>query len=219
MWQGSSDMVAAPRARHAFQRLSRRSLSTVSAHAQRLRLRRNATRSTGPRTRAGKSKVATNALRHGLAVPTGALPQFETKVTDLARRIAGAGASPGSLAAARRVAEAQIDLKRVRTAKALILNGSIRARPSPKDVLRLVRLAGRVLNGHVDADTAMEAQERLAHYRGVSVGPKSLTATITESTNELLKLDRYERRALSRRKFALRDLLAFPAHDQGIAGD
>ena len=51
--------------------------------------RRNAKKSTGPRTGAGKSRVATNAFRHGLAVPIAALPELETRVTVLARRIAG----------------------------------------------------------------------------------------------------------------------------------
>jgi hypothetical protein len=36
-------------------------------------------------------------------------------------------------------------------------------------------------------------------------GPQKLAMIASEKTNELLVMDRYERRALSRRKFAIRD--------------
>src|SRR5258708_18967835 len=58
--------------------------------------RRNARASTGPRTAAGKARVARNARRHGLNVPTAADPALSREVEALAQAICGgfAGGAP-----------------------------------------------------------------------------------------------------------------------------
>jgi hypothetical protein len=76
--------------------------------------RANAARSTGPRTAAGKAAVARNALRHGLSLPVLADPALAPEVAALATRIAGEGAGAARHAAAVRIAEAQVDVSRVR---------------------------------------------------------------------------------------------------------
>src|SRR5215475_1858595 len=76
--------------------------------------RANAARSTGPRTRAGKAAVARNALRHGLSLPVLADPALAPEVAALAARIIGEGADPARHAAALRIAEAQVDILRIR---------------------------------------------------------------------------------------------------------
>src|SRR5215475_1369296 len=83
--------------------------------------RANAARSTGPRTRAGKAKVARNALRHGLSVPVWADPALAAEVFALARRIAGDSASVPRRAAALRIAEAQVDGLRIRRIRLQIM--------------------------------------------------------------------------------------------------
>ena len=77
----------------------------------------NAQSSTGPRTAKGKRCSAVNARRHGLNVSVLHDPHLAKEVEALARRLAGPTASPELLFFARRVAEAQIDLQRVRACR------------------------------------------------------------------------------------------------------
>jgi hypothetical protein len=77
--------------------------------------RANAKKSTGPRTAAGCAKSSRNAYRHGLSVPAQPDPQA---VEALAEAIAGETAGEVELRAARALAEAQLELKRIRVARA-----------------------------------------------------------------------------------------------------
>lgn len=82
--------------------------------------RRNARKSTGPRTRAGKAVVARNARTHGLNIPA-ICDGFARDIVALAREIevsvTGAEADANGHELACRVAEAIIDIRRVRLAK------------------------------------------------------------------------------------------------------
>src|SRR5262249_19587254 len=71
----------------------------------------------GPRTTAGKRRAARNALRHGLSSPISSDPPLSEEVAALAQQIAGKGASREQQELAARIAEAQIDLLRVRRAR------------------------------------------------------------------------------------------------------
>ena len=79
--------------------------------------RRNAQRSTGPRTAAGKAKSAQNARRHGLNLPAMCDPAWSAQIKTFAREIAGEDASPRRYELACRIAEAQIDVVRARQAR------------------------------------------------------------------------------------------------------
>ena len=114
--------------------------------------RANARASTGPRTHAGKARVARNPRRHGLAMPSLRDPTLSSEVATLAREIAGADAPAPRYDAACRIAAAQIDLLRARRARRMLT-----------------------------ADATHDHEWRL------------------------MAIDRYERRALSRRKLAIRD--------------
>jgi hypothetical protein len=79
--------------------------------------RRNAQASTGPRTEAGKARVAQNARKHGLASPVELDPVAVKDIAALARSIAGPEADTARFALACEVAAAQIDLVRIRRAR------------------------------------------------------------------------------------------------------
>ena len=79
--------------------------------------RMNARKSTGPRTERGKKRVAGNAVRHGLAIPIVALPELDAAAEKISHLIVDDSRDPVRLNLARRIAEAQIDLIRVRQAR------------------------------------------------------------------------------------------------------
>ena len=91
--------------------------------------RANARASSGPKTAAGKAQSAQNAFRHGFNVPIWLDPDLASDVEALAQRIVGEGADANLLESARRIAEAQIDLRRVLSYRQLLIE---RAMPDPK---------------------------------------------------------------------------------------
>jgi hypothetical protein len=74
--------------------------------------RLNSRSSTGPKTAAGRATSAGNARRHGLRVPVLADPVLSAQVEIMAQKIAAA--APELVQLARRVAEAEVDVLRVR---------------------------------------------------------------------------------------------------------
>src|SRR5262245_50261122 len=87
--------------------------------------RANAKASTGPKTLQGKARSAQNARRHGLSLSVLADPNYSAEAKKLAREIAGEGASPEILELAHRIAEAQINLLRVRQARHDLLSRNL----------------------------------------------------------------------------------------------
>ena len=128
---------------------------------------RNALRSTGPKSVAGKRRAARNALKHGLAVPLGADPNLLGRIEALSRLIAGEGASASRLALARRVAEAQVDLDRVRAARfALFSHGVGVGHGTRQGCDRARQTRARRLRPPLGSDRAGEARCRCRSVRG-----------------------------------------------------
>jgi hypothetical protein len=146
--------------------------------------RDNARSSIGPRTQRGRARASHNARRHGLSISVDSDPRLSKQVEELARHIVGETASPGVLDMARRFAEAQIDLDRIRRAR-----------------------------HHACL---------LAVGEGAGHGPEAakVELIVHERMRQLKSLDRYEHRALSRRRSATRafDAAFFEAAaPQGLA--
>ena len=119
--------------------------------------RRNAGKSTGPKSVPGRARSSRNALRHGLAIPVETDPHVRDEVKKLAKAIAAAAGLARSGEAAHSFAEAEFDLSRIRKLKSTVFNEA----------------------GFID---------------------------FASLNDKLSKIARYERRAFSRRKRALRSL-------------
>lgn len=121
--------------------------------------RKNAQNSTGPRSELGRRLSSRNALRHGLAIAIGSDPSYSKDIEELATTLmCGGGRIVGEFA--RQVAEAELDLLRIRKLKA-------------------------------------------THFNKVFDNPQAKFGDYAELSESLKQLERYERRAFSRRKHAL----------------
>ena len=160
--------------------------------------RADAQASAGPKTAQGRTRSARNALRHALSLPVYSDPALSEEVQALAREIAGTDANAELQELARRVAEAQIDLRRVRDARHQLLS---RRLSNPYYEVRGNVREKRAVLRHLLRDAPDVPVAELAKY---PEGPHKLATIVSQEVQRLSALDRYERRALSRRKFAIR---------------
>jgi hypothetical protein len=164
--------------------------------------RANARASTGPRTAQGRTLAARNALRHALSLPVCSIPILSEEVEALASEIAGLGANAETQELAHRVAEAQVDLRRVRYARHQFLSDTLS--DQYYDSLANIRKKERVLNAILRRNPLDISMETLKFMTSTPQGPDKLATILSGEAKQLLAMDRYERRALSRRKFAVR---------------
>jgi hypothetical protein len=162
--------------------------------------RANSRASTGAKTRDGKHRSARNALRHTLSLPVHSDPKLSEAVETLAGQIAGSGSKPGVEHLARHIAEAQIDLCRARHARHQFLSRLLQdphlassAHANPE----LPMLSSVLRTGAADTPFVELGNNK------ASEGPHKF-AVILSQIKKILAINRYERRALSRRKFAIR---------------
>jgi hypothetical protein len=169
--------------------------------------RANAKSSTGPKTAAGKARAGQNAFRHGLNVPVVSDPLLVPKIEAMARRISGSCADAKTVEQALRIAEAQFDLDRVRNSRRLLItqflvDSNILPRHVHRQRLRLLHLAlgARFRGPPIEVHKVKEIFSPMP-----SESEEKLALILTQKISELAALDRYERRALSRRKAAIRN--------------
>ena len=161
--------------------------------------RRNARRSRGPRSSAGKQRVSHNARRHGLSISITADRAFGEQIEQLARQIAGGTQNELRLECARAVAAAELDLARVRQAKVALIERVMASGALDLAYSEVPRkaLQSRTLTREVQAQEA-PAMPSAETSRSAEAIKRALPA--------LVKFDRYEQSARARRDRAVRQL-------------
>jgi hypothetical protein len=124
-------------------------------------------------------------------------------VEALAREIAGTDANAEIQELARRVAEAQIDLRRVRYARHQLLSRALSepyydSRANMRKKMAVIRSLLRPNAPDLPVATLVN------FVTSTPQGPPKFATILSREAKKLLVMDRYERRALLRRKFAIR---------------
>ena len=168
--------------------------------------RANAGKSSGPRSSAGKSRASRNAYRHGLSLSITSSAAVARQLDKLVRKIAGNTEDAILLERARALAQAELDLARVRRAKvALIARASAFAELEPPQLFSSMTQIIRAINAldrgsslpePIDASATMPSQD-----------PDRSAEAVRRVLPELRRLERYERRAAARRDRAVFNIL------------
>jgi hypothetical protein len=176
--------------------------------------RRNAQKSTGPRSAAGKRRASRNAYRHGLAAAVG---QSGSGVAEIdAPACAIAVAATGSviaatdaeiLAFARSAAQAERELARIRALKGVAMSALMVAANLPVAAIPHPADMGPVASA-ASGEPLFEASPAAAALRLPSSGPTPDPDALHGSLTEVLILDRYEQRATARRDRVVRNIIA-----------
>jgi hypothetical protein len=168
--------------------------------------RRNARRSSGPRSGEGKRRSRQNAYRHGLSA--GVNPHVESikDIEALARKIAGNSTDVVVLECARTMAQAEFDLARIRRLKvALVSRVMAFGEFEPPATFPSLSEINRFFKGFDRGELILP--ERSKPPAMPTTEPERSAEAIRRALPELMRLNRYERHAGARRAQAMHTLL------------
>ncbi|MHC4052532.1 hypothetical protein [Bradyrhizobium sp. 25ACV] len=152
--------------------------------------RRNAQKSTGPRTVAGKRRAAGNAHRHGLSIVTGSAADDEA-VKSLALAILAGSSAPALLESACSAARAYLELARIRQIKADLIQRMLEFGAVGPELMRARLAESRYLQALLRRQ--WQKPERLKPVSMPSEAERQVEI-VCRLLPELRKLNRYESR-------------------------
>ena len=182
----------------------------MTSSRQRVANRRNALRSTGPKTTAGRRRVASNALSHGLSVPVDPLTQYELIDPILDRLGSEDLPDPARLDLATKIAEFERNIAHQRQRFAASISGQ---EPAPRDVLGIDEVfIEDILDLKLEAEQdSFGGGEQTEFLKEAKAALKSLRSWGDREANrelneELRSTERYYRRAANQLIKTLRAL-------------
>jgi hypothetical protein len=152
--------------------------------------RRNAGKSTGPRSHAGKRRAARNSLKHGLAASITASTGYASTIDNLASEIFPETDDASIRECARIIAAAGLELDRIRRVR--------------------IGLFAQIFNSddvRQDESLSEEKSRRRVVAREVGLQEIAEVQAVRRALPELVRIGRYERRASKRYDEAVRRLL------------
>jgi hypothetical protein len=158
--------------------------------------RKNAKRSTGPRTARGKLRVRSNAVQHGLATTALQQTALTIEVRRMAKAICAESKSQLQFDQALSIAESELMLTKVRSTRFGALQFLSSIAPAGNDPV--------AASSEAQAQVVMDAAVQDEVLGAMQDGP----AAFRRALAEMAKYARYERRALSRRQRAIRTFVA-----------
>jgi hypothetical protein len=185
---------------------------TVASERQIAANRRNAVKSTGPRSGSGKKRASRNAHSHGLTSSLSSAARAK-QVEELARKIAGRSTDPITLEQARIAAEAELELGRVRRVRLALIErtsalGSLETpthfASADQEVRWLIAMDIWMMKNEGKRPRWPKLKDPAATMP--SLEPQRTSEAVRRILPDLIKLDRYESRAVARRDRAIRDI-------------
>jgi hypothetical protein len=190
----------------------------------------NAQKSSGPRSRVGKDRVSSNALRHGLAALKHLDAMRPRDIELMARAICGDDIDPLLFEQAQVIAETELVLRCVKAERIAVIERlrDVTARPLAIRDDSMARAKARLLEmdlaaaelermqARFDALTAEERTKLYEEYdreldeldsKPAPIEERDEVDAMREAMPDLERLARYERRGCSRRKRAIQKFM------------
>jgi hypothetical protein len=176
--------------------------------------KRNAQKSKGPTSEAGKKRSSKNAYRHGLSVPM--TDRSTAKIEDLARQFAGSASNAKTYEAAEQAAAADLELERIRLARAMMFECAWRQRKADSRSRRPKLEEGRAQTAGNQNRPVPEPNsgksKLLDPLPALPEGPEEEERRFMDAVNDalldLIKTSRYEKRAVAKRERAIHKIIS-----------
>ena len=159
--------------------------------------RRNARRSSGPKSAKGKKRAAQNSLRHGLSVSPLLSQQDAMWIKTMVEATCGNNADPVARQLSQEVFLAQAELLRVRRARDQLLS---RVLKDPNYVSKHELKMEAILAGLVSEIGPIQIPERLKPIFAKPSMQERFSIVTKDFASQLDCMERYESRALSKRR-------------------
>jgi hypothetical protein len=178
--------------------------------------RRNAKKSTGPKSDSGKKRSSKNAYHHGLSIPRSAV-ESEAQLKDLARQFAGEASDARIPSLAERAADGHLDLERVRRVQTAMIERALMldapgAGPLDSCMEELRHRIGQTDWPGATRGESLPQPEMFYPSTPLPHGKEEEERRFAEAVRHILpdltKICHYEKRAAGRRDRAIRKIVS-----------